>query len=251
MKLLWLIYIRIKSLSIIFPVFNEELRLNSSFNHIKSFLKKEKKLKIEIIFVDDGSKDNSYNLIKKFIKNLKTKNKVKLKSLKSKNNLGKGAALKLGVKNAKNDWILTTDIDMSVSLFQISGWIKKKLIDKKHSVYFGTRSHKKSIVQRNFIRKILGDIGSVLISIILNISIKDTQCGYKLYKKKLAKFAFSKLKNYGWVHDIELILLLKSKKVKIKELPVRWVHKDNSKVNVLLDPIKMFIGIIVIRFRYL
>ena len=241
----------IKSLSIIFPVFNEELRLNSSFNHIKSFLKKEKKLKIEIIFVDDGSKDNSYNLIKKFIKNLKTKNKVKLKSLKSKNNLGKGAALKLGVKNAKNDWILTTDIDMSVSLFQISGWVKKKLIDKKHSVYFGTRSHKKSIVQRNFIRKILGDIGSVLISIILNISIKDTQCGYKLYKKKLAKFAFSKLKNCGWDHDIELILLLKSKKVKIKELPVRWVHKDNSKVNVLLDPIKMFIGIIVIRFRYL
>ena len=241
----------IKSLSIIFPVYNEELRLNSSFNHIKSFLKKEKKLKIEIIFVDDGSRDNSYNLIEKFIKNLKTKNKVKLKSIKSKNNLGKGAALKLGVKNAKNDWILTTDIDMSVSLFQISGWIKKKLIDKKHLVYFGTRSHKKSIVQRNFIRKILGDIGSVLISIILNISIKDTQCGYKLYKKKLAKFAFSKLKNCGWDHDIELILLLKSKKVKIKELPVRWVHKDNSKVNVLLDPIKMFIGIIVIRFRYL
>ena len=241
----------IKSLSIIFPVFNEELRLNSSFNHIKSFLKKEKKLKIEIIFVDDGSRDNYYNLIEKFIKNLKTKNKDKIKSIKSKNNLGKGAALKLGVKNAKNDWILTTDIDMSVSLFQISGWIKKKLIDKKHSVYFGTRSHKKSIVQRNFIRKILGDIGSVLISIILNINIKDTQCGYKLYKKKLAKFVFSKLKNYGWDHDIELILLLKSKKVKIKQFPVRWIHKDNSKVNVLLDPIKMFIGIFIIRFRYL
>ena len=241
----------IKSLSIIFPVFNEELRLNSSFNHIKSFLKKEKKLKIEIIFVDDGSRDNSYNLIEKFIKNLKTKNKVKLKSIKSKNNLGKGAALKLGVKNAKNDWILTTDIDMSVSLFQISGWIKKKLIDKKHSVYFGTRSHKKSIVQRNFIRKILGDIGSVLISIILNISIKDTQCGYKLYKKKLAKFAFSKLKNFGFEHDIELVLLLKSRNIKIKELPVKWKHKDNSKVNILLDPLKMFIGILLLRFRHL
>ena len=141
--------------------------------------------------------------------------------------------------------------DMQVDMFNSIVIADTGLIDKKHSVYFGTRSHKKSIVQRNFIRKILGDIGSVLISIILNISIKDTQCGYKLYKKKLAKFAFSKLKNYGWDHDIELILLLKSKKVKIKELPVRWIHKDNSKVNVLLDPIKMFIGIIVIRFRYL
>ena len=51
----------IKSLSIIFPVFNEEFRLKSSFNHILNFLKKKKNLKIEIIFVDDGSKDNSYN----------------------------------------------------------------------------------------------------------------------------------------------------------------------------------------------
>ena len=77
----------IKSLSIIFPVFNEELRLKSSFNHIKSFLKKKKKFKTEIIFVDDGSKDNSYKMIKKFILDLKKKNNVKV--VKSKKNLGK------------------------------------------------------------------------------------------------------------------------------------------------------------------
>ena len=241
----------IKSLSIIFPVYNEELRLNSSFNHIKSFLKKKKKLKIEIIFVDDGSKDNSYNLIVKFVNNFKLKNKVKFKIVKSETNLGKGAALKLGVEKAAYDWILTTDIDMSVSLFQISAWEKKKLIEKKHSVYFASRSHKKSIVERNFIRKVLGDIGSFLISVILSINIKDTQCGYKLYKRQHAKFAFSKLKNCGWDHDIELILLLKSKNIAIKELPIKWIHKENSKVNIFLDPIKMFIGILIIRFRYL
>ncbi len=241
----------IKSLSIIFPVFNEELRLKSSFNHIKSFLKKKKKLKIEIIFVDDGSKDNSYKLIVKFVNNFKLKNKVKFKIVKSETNLGKGAALKLGVEKAAYDWILTTDIDMSVSLFQISAWEKKKLIEKKHSVYFASRSHKKSIVERNFIRKVLGDIGSFLISVILNINIKDTQCGYKLYKRQHAKFSFSKLKNCGWDHDIELILLLKSKNIAIKELPIKWIHKENSKVNIFLDPIKMFIGILIIRSRYL
>ena len=64
----------IKSLSIIFPVFNEGLRLKSSLSHIKIFLKKEKKLKPEIIFVDDGSEDNSYDLIYKFINNFKSKN---------------------------------------------------------------------------------------------------------------------------------------------------------------------------------
>jgi len=241
----------IKSLSIIFPVFNEELRLKSSFDHIKSFLKKKKKLRIEIIFVDDGSNDNSYNLINRFIKNLHSKKGTKFKVIKLRSNLGKGGALKLGIKKAKHDWILTTDIDMSVSLFQIFNWIESKSIDNKNSVFFGSRSHKKSIVKRDILRKLLGDIGSFLILVILNIKIKDTQCGYKLYKKRYAKFAFSRLKNYGWDHDIEIILLLKLKNIEIKELPVKWTHKNNSKVNVFLDPIKMLLGILIMRFRHM
>jgi len=241
----------IKSLSIVFPIFNEELRLKSSFNHIISFLKKKKNFKIEIIFVDDGSKDNTYKIINKFIKNSKTNKKIKFKLLKLKNNLGKGAALKLGVKNAQYDWILTTDIDMSVSLFQISNWMEKKLVNKKYLIYFGSRSHPKSIVERDYFRKIIGDIGCFLISVILNIKIRDTQCGYKLYKKHCAKFAFSKLINCGFDHDLELIMLLRSKNIKIAELPVKWKHKDNSKVNVFWDSLKVFIGILRIRFRYL
>jgi dolichyl-phosphate beta-glucosyltransferase len=240
----------IKSLSIIFPVFNEELRLNSSFNHITSFLKKKKIFKIEVIFVDDGSSDRSYNLIRQYINKSKKKKGITIKVIKSLKNLGKGSALKLGVKSAKYEWILTTDIDMSVSLFQLSDWNKKKLINKKYFVYFGTRSHKKSIVKRDFFRKFLGGIASLLILLVLKIEIKDTQCGYKLYKKSIAKAAFSKLKNIGFDHDIELVLILKSKKFKIKELPVKWVHKENSKLNIFWDPIKMFIGIFIIRFRH-
>ena len=77
----------IKSLSIIFPVFNEELRLKLGFNHILSFLRERKNFKIEIIFVDDGSKDNSYSLINQFIKNfkhLKKNNKINFQVIKSK-----------------------------------------------------------------------------------------------------------------------------------------------------------------------
>ncbi len=251
MKLFRLIYIMIKSLSIIFPVFNEELRLKSSFSHITSFLKKKKKFKIEIIFVDDGSQDNSYNIIDKFIRKSKTNNRIKFKVIKSKKNLGKGSALKLGVKEAKYDWILTADIDMSVSLFQISEWIKKKLIDKKYFVYFGSRAHKKSYVESKFYRKFLGDVMRFCISVILDIKIKDTQCGYKLYKKSLAKYIFLNLKNFGFVHDLELVLLLKSKHAEIRDLPVKWKHKSNSRLNILWDPIKMFFGIIAIKFRYL
>jgi dolichyl-phosphate beta-glucosyltransferase len=239
----------ITSLSIIFPVFNEELRLKSGFNHIENFLRKKKKFKTEIIFVDDGSEDNSYNLIEKFINKLKGNSRINIKVIRSKNNLGKGRALKLGIKKAKYDWILTTDIDMSVSLFQFLDWLKKKLIKKKYSVYFGSRTHKKSIVKKKFIRNILGNIMRFFVSTILDIKIKDTQCGYKLYKKKVAKLIFSKIKNYGFDHDLELILILKSRNIKIKELPVKWIHRDNSRINIYWDPIKMLVGIFLLKFR--
>ena len=96
----------IKSLSIIFPFYNEELRLKASFNHILNFIKKKPAFKIEIIFVDDGSDDNSYELINRFIKNSRKNKKIKFKIIKSKKNLGKGSALKLGVKQSKYDWII-------------------------------------------------------------------------------------------------------------------------------------------------
>ena len=240
----------IKSLSIIFPVYNEKLRLKSSFNHIRSFLKKKKKFKTEIIFSDDGSQDNSYNLIVQFIKSFKSNKKIKIKVVKLKKNLGKGGALKMGVKSAKSSWILTSDIDMSVSLFQLTNWLDQKLINKKNFVYFGSRKHEKSIVKKKIFRNILGNIMGFLISTLLNIKIKDTQCGYKLYEKKIGKLIFSKLKTFDFNHDLEIILLLKSKNIKIKELPVKWTHMNNSSLNIFLDPIKMFFGIFKIRLRY-
>ena len=188
----------IKSLSIIFPIYNEELRLKSSFNHIQTFLKKKKSFNIEIIFVDDGSFDNSYTLIDQFaksFKNLKKNNKFKIKVIKSKKNLGKGSALRLGAKKAIYNWILTTDIDMSVSLFQICDWIKKKFINKKYFVYFGSRTHKKSIVKQELYRKILGNIMKSVIfprtykflsyeELENNLNVMDYQHeGYMLYSK--------------------------------------------------------------------
>ena len=84
---------------------------------------------------------------------------------------------------------------------------------------------------------------------VLNIKIKDTQCGYKLYKKKIAKLIFSKLKSSGFDHDLEIILFLKSKRIKIRELPVKWIHKNNSSLNIFWDPIKMLVGIFLLKFR--
>ena len=106
-----------KSISIIYPLYNEEMRLNKTFLDIEKFDKSKIFFKKEYIFVNDGSSDKTLSLLKE-----KYKNKNKFKIISYAKNKGKGYALKKGVQIAKNDWILTTDADCSVSNFQLNSW---------------------------------------------------------------------------------------------------------------------------------
>ena len=240
----------IKTLSVILPLYNEEKRLNDLFIKISKF-KFLNKNKLEFIFVDDGSNDNSYLLIKDFIN--KNKKRIDLKLVSYKNNKGKGFALKKGVSKAKHDWIITVDIDLSVELEQIKIWQKKKLISKKLKVYFGSRLLDESKVKAKKDRKFIGFIFNIVLRKILNsnlLNIKDTQCGFKLYKNKIAKKIFLESKENGYINDVEILLLLLKHKIRLRELPVIWSHKNGSKVNVIIDSLVMFYHLIKLKFKF-
>ena len=220
----------IKSISVIYPVYNEETRLNRVFTDINKFDLNNKYIKKEYIFVNDGSTDKSLSLIKKKIK----KNK-KIKVISYKKNKGKGYALKQGVNNAKNNWILTTDSDCSVSNFQLISWIKKKYINRDCNIYFGSRNHYSSVVKKKVERKIIGIIFKIIIKFLFKITLSDTQCGFKLYRSKTAKKLFKEIVTNGYMHDIEICLIAKRMKLKIHDLPVNWMHQKNGKINFFKD----------------
>jgi len=186
-------------------------------------------------------------LIKKYIKKNKFKKKTKFKLISYIKNKGKGYALKQGVIKAKYDWILTFDLDFSVQLDQILIWENKGLINKTKTIYFGSREHEDSIVNTKYYRKFIGIIFRNIINIILRIKIKDTQCGFKLYQKSIAKKIFKKILISGYEHDLEIVLLAKKFVIPIIELPVSWTHKDLSKINVLVDSFEMFKGILKLK----
>tara|TARA_B100000886_G_scaffold335833_1_gene293610 strand:+ start:1661 stop:2389 length:729 start_codon:yes stop_codon:yes gene_type:complete len=240
----------IKSLSVVIPFYNESVRINKTLIEIKNFINKNKKIKIEIILINDGSTDKSLELIKTFLnKNRSLKSKVKTVNLKI--NIGKGGALKKGVLTSKSEWILTSDMDLSVSLFEINSWMKKGLLNFNSSIFFGSRELNDSKVITKFYRKFLGIFFRIFSNLLLDIKLRDTQCGFKLYKKKTAKKIFSNLTCNGFEHDLEIVLLAKKSNLDIIELPVYWTHMPGSKLNIFLDPIKMLIGIIQIRFLYI
>ena len=224
----------IKSISIIYPVFNEEKRLKKTFLDIIKFEQSNKLLKKEYIFVNDGSSDQTLSVIRKQFKNNK---RVKVVSYNK--NMGKGYALKRGVKIAKNDWVLTTDADCSVSNFQLLKWIKKKFLNQDNLIYFGSRNHPLSIVKKKTLRKIVGIVFKFLIRFFFQIKISDTQCGFKLYKLNIAKKIFRKILINDYMHDIEICVIAKKLRLKIKDLPVKWTHVEQSKINFVSDFFKV------------
>ena len=222
----------IKSVSIIYPVFNEEKRLRKTFLDIIKFEKSNRFLKKEYIFVNDGSSDQTLSIIKNEFKNNKN---VKVKLVSYNKNMGKGYALKRGVQIANNDWVLTTDADCSVSNFQLIKWIKKKYLDLNNLIYFGSRNHPLSIVKKKTLRKIVGIIFKFVIRFFFSIKISDTQCGFKLYKLNAARKIFKKISTNDYMHDIEICIIAKKLKIKIKDLPLKWTHVDQSKINFIRD----------------
>ena len=167
--------------------------------------------------------------------------------------MGKGYALKIGVLNSTHNWILTSDADLSVSLKHITQWFKKKNFLVEDLAYFATRNHKKTILKAYIHRKIIGYFYQLIIRLLFVNSIsyiKDTQCGFKLYNSSYVKQIFSKITQNGFVHDVEIAILLHKKNIYVKEMPVKWVHGNASKVNLITDSLTMFCKIFFLKFKY-
>ena len=235
----------VNDLSLILPIYNEEARLKKNLKEIKKFISKNKN--IEIIFINDGSNDNSNIVIEKFISKINNNKIIQIISYKK--NIGKGYAIKKGVLTSKKKWVLICDTDMSVKPNQINNWSKKKYITDNKCAYFASRKHSLSKVKTSKIREFLGKIFNVLIYCLFDIRIKDTQCGFKLFHNSYAKKVFNKISSYRFSFDVELVLILSKYKIGIKELPVNWTHKTGSKLNIFFDMPIMFFDILKIKFK--
>ena len=237
----------LKNLSIIIPLYNEFKRTTNTFKILKKFIK-ENKINLQIIFVNDGSTDESKKKVEEFLFKIKNK-KIKHKLISYKKNMGKGYAIIQGIKKSIHPWILTCDFDMSVLPSTSIDWFYKNFIKSRKCAYFGSRNLKDSKIKTLWLRKFYGIFFKIFINLLFNIRLKDTQCGFKIYHSSYIKKIVPKLRSFHYVHDIEIIKHLINKKVNIKELPLKWVHREGSKINLLKDPIKMIVDLIKIKIN--
>lgn len=230
------------SLSVIIPAYNEENRIGKTLKKIIGYLER-KKYDYEIILVDDGSKDKTIGVVKSL------KNK-KVRILKNKHNLGKGGSVKNGMLAAKKDYLLFSDADLSTPIEELEKFEKLK---EKHDILIGSRALKESDIKikQPFYRILMGKVFNFIVNIVVIWGIKDTQCGFKLFRKEAAKKIFSKQTFNGFSFDVELLFIAKKYGYSIKEIPVMWINSTESKVNALKDSIMMFIDLLKIRVNNL
>jgi glycosyltransferase involved in cell wall biosynthesis len=171
-------------ISVVVPVFNEEEGLNAFFTELIKVLPSLDK-EYEIVFVDDGSTDNSLEALKSFVK--KNKN-VRVYSFRK--NLGKAEALTFGFMQTKGDYVVTLDADLQDKPSEIHKLLKKA--KEGVDVVCGWRKERKDGSHMKFISKIFNSI----LKSLFDLDIHDYNCGLKVYKKEAAK----NLRLYGGLH---------------------------------------------------
>ncbi|MDO8496478.1 MAG: glycosyltransferase family 2 protein [bacterium] len=227
-------------LSIIVPAYNEEKRIGSTLKSIDEYLRRQN-YDYEILVVNDGSKDNTADLVNGLRSEI-----VGLRLIDNKENHGKGYVVRQGMLEAKGEFRLFTDADNSTSIDHLDKFIP--YLSQGYSAIIGSigiSGHKVASGSEPAWRRILGKLGNLFIQIMAVPGIQDTQRGFKLFTADAVGKIFPKLTITKWGFDIEVLALARKFGYKIKEVPVDWKNDPNSKVGlkaylqVLLETVRI------------
>lgn len=237
-------------ITLVIPCYNEETNIQKGvLDKIGNFTLKDSRF-IEVIIVDDGSSDNSRSIIKNKYLKLFPKFSLILNS-----HQGKAFAILTGIKYARGDWVMFSDIDLATPIEET----EKLIIESnKHQIVIGSRSSYRQGAP--ILRKIMAKGFIIIRNIIIGLhGIKDTQCGFKLFKLESANKIVEKLKVFhngktakgssvSAGFDLEFLFLAKKMGFKIKEVPVNWRHVETKNVNFIKDTIETLKDIARIKY---
>lgn len=209
-------------LSIVIPAYKGAKIIPKSVDNIYRYLRKNK-IEGEIIVVDDKSPDRTVAVVEEKIKFCPI---LRLFCLKK--NSMKGWAVRKGVLEARGRYILTCDQDLSTPISEAKKLLRK--IKMGADLAIGIRIHQGGFDMRRtqpFSRRLIGKIFKLMKGSLLE-EIVDTQCGFKLFTRKAARYLFKRQRIKDIIYDVEILSLAKKKNYKIIQVPVIWKHDDRS-----------------------
>jgi len=218
------------ALSIIVPIFNEERILAKTIAEFNNYFLNSRD-NIELIVINDGSTDGSLELIKNGLQG-----NYCLKIINNTTRRGKALSVRDGIMAAEGRYILFMDADLAVPLKEISKILK--YTENDIDIIMGIRDEmdKDTVIVRPLHRKIVTKIYNKICNILFfKNKIIDVGCGFKMFKKEIAKDLFLNLYIKSWVFDVELVTKAMNNDYKIMQVPVNWVYNGHTHVNIYKD----------------
>lgn len=228
-------------------MYNEQERIASSLYEIKDYLSAQS-YDSQILVIDDGSSDLTTEVVR-FVDLYGSEIKSQKAGVLKENvkNVGKGYSIAKGLLIADSSVIVFTDADSSTPITEIV-----KLLDKLsegYDVVIGSRNLPESVVEgRPWLRAVLSYGFNFIARRMGLLSVRDSQCGFKAYRREVATEVANRQKTHGFCFDVEHLHISERLGYKIAEVPVEWKHDAGSTLSPLRDSVLMFIDLIRIRY---
>ncbi|MBI5728698.1 MAG: glycosyltransferase family 2 protein [Candidatus Magasanikbacteria bacterium] len=210
--------------SIVIPVYNEERRLPKNIDKICQFFLTTHQ-KVEIIFVNDGSTDQTLAILSAY------NNKYNFKIISYQKNQGKGYAVRQGALASKGDWVVFFDVDLATPLEEFN--LLVETLAPGDQIVIGSRRLPASQinVRESKTRTLLGHCFTKLSNLLVP-SVVDFTCGFKCFSRTAVAIIFPRARINRWGFDAELLYVGTLHYLPIKQIPVSWAHDADSKVKV-------------------
>jgi glycosyltransferase involved in cell wall biosynthesis len=229
-------------LSVVVPAYNESLRIPPTLARLHAFLSTQP-YRFEIVVVDDGSRDNTCEVVEGLIATMPG-----LRLVRSTPNRGKGSAVRIGMLAARGQLRIMSDADGSMPPEQIPALIAP-IVACQADIAIGSRyaPGAKTDVRQPLYRVAWSRLCNRVIQRTLVPGVRDTQCGFKAFTAEAARDLFRRGKIDGWAFDLEILAVAKRREYRVTEVGVEWSDDGRSRVNPLKDLWKVIREAVTIR----
>ncbi len=230
-------------LSVVVPAYDEEARLGPTVSRIVEYCQAERP-DFELLIVDDGSTDGTVKVAREAA--LASGGRARVQVIEQGTNRGKGAAVRAGMLAARGRYRLFSDADLATPIDELSKL--QAAVDAGADIAIASRGLAESDIRtrQHPLRELMGRAFNLIVRATLMGGIKDTQCGFKLFRGQVAEELFARAQVDGFAFDVEVLYLARDR-FRVAEVPVVWRHVEESKVSPGTDAAQMFLDVVKIR----
>ena len=228
--------------SIVIPAYNESARLGATLEKVLAYVHAQG-WDAEVIVVNDGSRDNTADIVQTY-----AAKDPALRLVENPGNHGKGYSVRNGMLHARGKTVLFSDADLSSPIEEAPKLFRA--LDAGADIAIGSRwLRAETQTQRQPLhRQVFGRIYNLILRLTLGLQFKDTQCGFKAFKKPAVQAIFPLQKIERWGFDPEILFLARKLKFKVQEVSVAWGHSGGTRINPLIDGSRMVMEMFRIRW---